>query len=122
MFESPAKKVFFYTLCIKLIKPNKSDSDRYRTLLYGYWIQEGADTIGNVQVRQIDARTTDGFVAVATYGNGIYSAYFENAAATIPEYFVLKQNYPNPFNLETQIEFTLPKSSNVTVKIYNILG
>jgi hypothetical protein len=32
------------------------------------------------------------------------------------------KNYPNPFNPSTTIEFNLPKSSNVTLKIYNIIG
>ncbi len=36
--------------------------------------------------------------------------------------FVLKQNYPNPFNPTTNIEFELPKASNVTLKIFTILG
>jgi len=31
-------------------------------------------------------------------------------------------NYPNPFNPSTTIEFTLPKSEFVNLKIYNILG
>jgi hypothetical protein len=32
------------------------------------------------------------------------------------------KNYPNPFNPTTTIEFSIHKSSNVTLKIYNILG
>ena len=40
----------------------------------------------------------------------------------IPTEFVLMQNYPNPFNPSTMIEFGLPFSSVVSLKIYNILG
>ncbi|OGU33309.1 MAG: hypothetical protein A2068_07395 [Ignavibacteria bacterium GWB2_35_6b] len=32
------------------------------------------------------------------------------------------QNYPNPFNLQTQIQFVLSQESDVTVKVFNILG
>jgi type IX secretion system substrate protein len=36
--------------------------------------------------------------------------------------YQLNQNYPNPFNPTTTIEFTIPKSEFVTLKIYNLLG
>jgi hypothetical protein len=39
-----------------------------------------------------------------------------------PETFYLSQNYPNPFNLSTTIEFALPKSAFVKLKVYNLLG
>ncbi len=40
----------------------------------------------------------------------------------IPQSYFLAQNYPNPFNPNTTIEFALPKSAFVTLKIYNLLG
>ncbi|MGH7452294.1 MAG: T9SS type A sorting domain-containing protein, partial [bacterium] len=40
----------------------------------------------------------------------------------IPISFLLDQNYPNPFNPNTTIQFVLPYSGYVTLKIYNALG
>lgn len=40
----------------------------------------------------------------------------------VPTTFVLKQNYPNPFNPETVISWQLAVGSNVTLKVYDILG
>ena len=40
----------------------------------------------------------------------------------VPSAFMSAQNFPNPFNLSTVIEYNLPRSGEVGIAIYNILG
>jgi hypothetical protein len=62
-----------------------------------------------------------GFMGLSAY---VYSGYtgIERNYSSVPQGVTLVQNYPNPFNPRTNIEFSIPKTEFVTIKIYNLLG
>lgn len=45
-----------------------------------------------------------------------------NVEIGIPFGYSLEQNYPNPFNPNTNIVFSLPVSSNISLKVYSLNG
>jgi hypothetical protein len=46
----------------------------------------------------------------------------EKLKSTIPEKIALLQNYPNPFNANTKIEYSIPKSTDVKITIFDLTG
>ncbi len=40
----------------------------------------------------------------------------------VPLKYTLEQNYPNPFNPNTTISYQVPVNSNVSLKVYDVLG
>ena len=51
-----------------------------------------------------------------------YTGIGEQLTSEMPCEFKLEQNYPNPFNPSTIINFSVPKTSLVTIKVYDVLG
>jgi len=54
--------------------------------------------------------------------NGDHITSVDQSKAEMPTECQLEQNYPNPFNPSTTIRYGLPKSANVSLKIFNALG
>lgn len=93
---------------LKFIEPNLTTSNLgyLGSYLWAYSVWEDSSNNGKIQL----------FGSSGAYNmSGI-----ENE--TSPQDFTLYQNYPNPFNPETVISFQLSVRSNVSLKIFDVLG
>ena len=90
-------------------------------------------TGGDGTVYRILPAVDDGYIAVGTVLTGGFSRHAvralrltrENQAAQykpLPTAFTMLSNYPNPFNSTTQIEFILPTTQRVSLRLYDVLG
>jgi len=66
--------------------------------------------------------STDGLPVGDPYWfTGTTTRVASNVAAT-PHTFSLSEAYPNPFNPSTNVQYSLPASGAVSLKVYNVLG
>jgi hypothetical protein len=104
------------------------------------WLMQ-VDSTGNVQWEVTLDSWTNAYDMVVTQDNGlivagrsiyppggVYVARLESVTGTpqyqnqlLPKEFTLS-SYPNPFNPETTIEFDIPLTTDVSLKVYNVQG
>ena len=97
----------------------------------GYW----ADSVGLVRSINYKDNFEANLASYSTQGNGCYPLIVGNEwlyniwpvsvdahTNDIPKNFNLWDTYPNPFNPSTKIRYSVPQSSNVVIKVFDILG
>lgn len=61
-------------------------------------------------------------VFVRIIAEGTTTGITESLTGPVPHSFQLHQNHPNPFNPQTNIEFSIPQTSNVNLSVFDIMG
>jgi len=73
------------------------------------------------RVRSKNAAGYSAFSATRSFKT-IRTTSVEQLDGAIPTEYTLTQNYPNPFNPTTSIQYALPVSGFVTLRLYDVLG
>lgn len=105
----------------------RTGTDIYRSVNQGTnWTS--ASTIAGAAYNDVTVTDNSGCASGWAVGTGTITKIkgtfvgINNYSSEIPESFNLQQNYPNPFNPTTNINFSIPNSGFVTLKIYNMAG
>jgi hypothetical protein len=116
------------TFAVSVSDPN-GDPLTYKWVVNSQVVKTGPDT--SYTATFPDAHNTAKIVtAVFTDPDGLTDSTFwfftitdvQTDKTVVPTEYALGQNYPNPFNPTTTLQFDLPKSSSVTLEVFNVTG
>ena len=80
-----------------------------------------SEGLTNNNVRSFAFNITNRLYA-ATDAGVFYTDEYSKGSNSAVDAFTMQQNFPNPFNSTTDILFNIPYNTQVSLKVYNILG
>lgn len=92
-----------------------------REYYFQRWNGNGNGSYSGTQLNPTITNMNNVIVETAVYDT-IAPIGIHNLNNGVPVVYQLHQNFPNPFNPVTKIKFDLPEQSNVTVKVYDLIG
>jgi hypothetical protein len=111
---------------LQALRVRKDDSYTFaggshdRTISYSFITKNGtAVEVVASDTNALNSGIIQSLDGVTWSSTGITAVENENQ---IPTEFSLSQNYPNPFNPSTSIKYQVSKSSQVLLKVYDLLG
>jgi len=122
-YETPQNSKWIKFPVRKIQRPAFSPDDKFIVIdrysddkLLIYNIEQ--NTYREITSISTGARYSEWFILNPTFFD-LEVTYSPNSS---PTDFYLNQNYPNPFNPTTTIEFALPKTQHVTLKVFDLQG
>ncbi len=94
----------FQTFTANILKPVSGNHD-----VYLKFTGSGSDDLFQVQTLQFITKS-------------VPTSVKDSRTGQLPQKFILDQNYPNPFNPSTNIRYSVVSNSEVTLKIFDLLG
>jgi hypothetical protein len=113
---------------LALVKFDSSGIQRAATTYSSYpntrdfAVAVGLDQLDNIYVTSYGENQDSGWAKSFTLKYNQLSSDILNNQFQISDSPIVYQNYPNPFNSFTTIQYFIPFSGHVTLKIFNILG
>lgn len=119
------KLSFFVLVLVKLVLAQQAELRRSVVASGGNVMESQNYRIGSTVGQSIIGELGDTGTQVSTgfwYSDIDITTYVEHDLPAIPARFWLNQNYPNPFNPATTISFSIAKSAEVNLSLFDLLG
>ncbi|HWF43481.1 MAG TPA: T9SS type A sorting domain-containing protein [Candidatus Kapabacteria bacterium] len=89
------------------------------------WTPEGTQTIGRAIVENIDVRQSDGFVAIATQGSGVFTSTVVSGVNSVSGGAAIANAFsvfPNPASGDANVSLSLPRATHLNISVVDLTG